>query len=80
MRIFVLALALLPAAAMAADRDPPKPRAKSCRTQPQLVDRAKAEPLRPQTLDRMPPAQAYYPVLRIVDGCEQPMKVSDRKR
>jgi hypothetical protein len=39
-----------------------------------------AEPLRPQTLDKMPPAQAYYPVLVIVNGCETPVKVRDTRR
>jgi hypothetical protein len=80
MRILTLTLALLPAAAMAADRDPPVKPAKACRTEPQLAGEPKAKPLRPRTLAEMPPAQAYYPALRIVDGCETPMKVSDRKR
>lgn len=83
MRTLVLALALLPAAAMAADRDPPVKRGKACRTQPQMADAKpalKAEPPRSQTLDRMPPAEAQYPVLVIVDGCEQPLKVRDFRR
>jgi len=80
MRILVLAFALLPAAAIAADRDPPRPRAKECRTELQLAGRPAPEPVRPQTLDKMPPAEAYYPVMRIVDGCEKPVKVRETRR
>ena len=79
MRTLIFAFALLPAAALAADRDPPVP-AKTCKTAPQWAAQPKPAPLRPQTLDKMPRAEAYYPVLRIVDGCEVPIKVRDYRR
>jgi hypothetical protein len=81
MAILILALALLPAG-LAEERDPPSAPARICRTTPERVVQPKreAETLRPQTLDRMPPAEVYYPVLRIVDGCEVPVKVRDYRR
>jgi hypothetical protein len=82
MRILVLAFALLPAAALAADRDPPAGPVKTCKSEPQWAARPqpKAEPLRPQTLDKMPQAELYYPVVRFVDGCDKPVKVRDTRR
>lgn len=80
-------LALLLAEDAAVDRNPtPPPIAaeplampvKPCRTQPERV--AKPEALRPQTLNQMPPAEAYYTVLRIEAGCETPVKVRDFRR
>ncbi|MBX3565815.1 MAG: hypothetical protein KF730_14695 [Sphingomonas sp.] len=78
MRIISLALLLLPAAALAADRDPPAP-AKVCQTQPQIAIQP-AAPNRPQKLNEMPKAEAFYAVLRIEDGCEKLVRVREYKR
>jgi hypothetical protein len=76
--LLVLAFALLPTPALADDRDPPAP-VKQCRTHPQYA--AKPQPIpgpdRPQRLNELPEAEAFYAVLRIEDGCEVPVKVRE---
>ncbi|RYY31866.1 MAG: hypothetical protein EOP59_20095 [Sphingomonadales bacterium] len=82
MRFLMLAFALVPGAALAADRDPPQP-AKQCRTLPQFAAKPLVTPNRPQKMNDLPNAEAYYAVLRVEDGCEVPVKVRDyqvRKR
>ena len=81
MRSLILVLALLPAATMAQDRDPPAS-AKKCMPERQWAaeTRRDRETVRPQTLDKMPQAELYYPVVRMVDGCDKPVKVRDIRR
>ena len=80
MRIVVLALVLLPAAAVAEERDPPAkafvqpPRCANAR--PELA-RQQAHPNRPRKLADEPLASQYLTVLRIEDGCDKPVKVRE---
>ena len=81
MRSLILTLALLPTAALAQDRDPPALPEKCTPEQQWAAEpRGEREPVRPQTLEKMPQAELYYPVVRMVDGCDKPVKVRDTRR
>lgn len=41
---------------------------------------APRKPLRPRTLDRLPPGQLYHSVERQVDGCREFVLVSEERR
>lgn len=75
MRVAVLALALMPAAALAQERPMAPLKRAECTVATQMA--AKPEPLRPRTLKDQPEAEAYLTVLRIEDGCDKPVKVRD---
>lgn len=78
MRFVVLALALLPAAALAEERDPaPLAAAPKCQNaKTELADKA-PQPLRLGTLAEQPLATQYKAVLRYEDGCDVPVKVRE---
>ena len=84
MRIAVLALALLPAAALAQDRSPPAAApvalagARECENA--RTHRAAQPPatVAPRPLGREPLANRYLGVMRLVDGCEKPVKVAEK--
>lgn len=83
MRIPMLALVLLPVAALAGERDPADvrtaptllPSGKTCeRTRPEMA----APPFKrvePRSLGREPTAGQHQAVLRTVEGCEVPTKI-----
>ncbi|MET0310385.1 MAG: hypothetical protein ABW023_16895 [Sphingomonas sp.] len=76
MRIIILALALIPAAAMARDGDKP---AAPARCQSAKTERA-AKPalsVRPQTLAQQPMANQYLGVMRLEDGCDRPVMIRE---
>jgi hypothetical protein len=85
MRIFILALALMPATApataMARDSDKPAaPKAgapaKCQNAETQHV--AKSDPtMGPQTLARQPMANQYLGVLRLEEGCDKPVMIRE---
>ena len=85
MRIAVLALALLPAAAIAGERDaPPAPHAKApakpasqCQNARSNYTVSAGEPVRMRTLKQEPLAGQYLGVLRMEDGCDLPVKIAD---
>lgn len=83
MRIVILALALLPAAAMARDGDkkpapeaPPAATAKCQDAKTQFAGKP-AEDVRPRSLAQEPLANQYYPVLRRENGCDVPVKIRE---
>jgi hypothetical protein len=82
MRIAVLALALLPAAAIAQDHGAapaPAPLAakKQCENaRAQWAAPAQA-PVRARPLNQEPLADQYRPVLRLVGGCDMPVKIRE---
>lgn len=83
----VLALALLPAAALAGERDAPKPAAKlGAACENARVDMAVkgGQPARIRRLDQEPLAGQYLGVIRYEDGCDKPVKIAggvgDRQR
>lgn len=87
MRRLLIVLALLPASAFAAGQDPEvkpapptaAPGTKVCQNPDlQRVTRDQ-QPVQPRTLEREPPADAYYTVMRIEDGCDKPVLVRDRR-
>jgi hypothetical protein len=83
MRFAVLMLALLPAAALAQERDAapvaaapgPVKQCENARTQ--WAAPAPAT-VRPRPLDREPLADQYLPVLRLEGGCDKPVKVREQ--
>jgi hypothetical protein len=84
-RILVLALALLPAAAAAGESDPAArpplptsfPSGKACpQTRPEMAAPS-AKTIEPRALSREPTAGQYYTVLRTFEGCELPTKIRD---
>jgi hypothetical protein len=86
MRIAVLALALLPAAALAGERDAPLPAPHFALSAPPKaqcqnarVDHAASadQPVRVRTLRQEPLAGQYLGVLRMEDGCDMPVKIAD---
>ncbi|MBO9621228.1 MAG: hypothetical protein J7500_00805 [Sphingomonas sp.] len=90
MRMFVLALALLPAAANAGAPDP-KPRVQPAAPVLSLSGRVchnagaeKASPdakvVKPRRLAEEPAAEAYYTVLRLENGCDKPVLVRERRQ
>ncbi len=81
MRIIVLALALLPAAAMASDGDKTAATAPAAHPQcqnakAQLVKNP-APSVRPRTLEQQPMANQYLGVLRIENGCDTPVMIRE---
>ena len=81
MRILVLALALLPAAAIAQDKAPVRPYMKgrlgtACANADPQYAKAK-EPLRMRKLGEEPAADQYLTVLRLEDGCDKPVKIRE---
>ena len=79
MRILVLALALLPAAAIAEDRVPVRPAMAAkpgCANADPQYAKAK-EPLRTRNLAQEPAADQYLTVLRLEDGCDKPVKIRE---
>lgn len=85
MHILVLALALLPAAAMADETDvagtsPTVSLAgKQCQDANLRNAAPQRKPTKPRKLDEKSPAEAYYTVLRIEDGCDKPMLVREAR-
>jgi len=82
MRMLVLALALLPAAAIAEERDPPRPTvparfADECRNAE--THRADSAPkaVKPRALAQEPAANLYLGVVRLEDGCDKPVQIRD---
>jgi hypothetical protein len=81
MRIVLLAIALAPAAASAAPRDPVPQRVttsggKACeKTAPEMAQAGK--PVRIRKLGEEPKAAQYLGVLRLEDGCDRPVKIRD---
>jgi hypothetical protein len=80
MRYLVLTLALLPAAALAGERDPAVPPAlRQCdnaRVQ-HAAPKPAAEPMRVRPLKEEPFAGQYLGVLRLEEGCDKPVKIRD---
>jgi hypothetical protein len=81
MRIIVLALALLPAAATASDGE--KTAATAPAANPQCQN-AKAQLVkkpvpgaRPRSLEQQPMANQYLGVLRLENGCDVPVKIRE---
>jgi len=81
MRIIVLALALLPAAAMAHDGDKvatPAPTAHpQCQNAKVQAVKKPAPSLRPRTLAQQPAANQYLAVLRLEEGCDVPVMIRE---
>lgn len=86
MRIVVLALAMLPGAAIAEGRDTPLPASHltlpatpKSQCQNARVDYTvqAAEPVQMRTLRQEPRANQYLGVLRMEDGCDLPVKIAD---
>lgn len=85
MRFIILALALLPAVAMAQDRAPDRARTlaapvgvRQCANpETQWAARPPAT-LRARPLAQEPPANRYLGVMRIEDGCDKPVKVAEK--
>jgi len=86
MRYIVLALTLLPAAALAGERDAPRPApALKMPVKPlNLCQNARtdyaapaAQPARVRTLRQEPLAGQYLGVLRMENGCDRPVKIAD---
>lgn len=83
MRILVLALALLPAAAMAQDdaanpapeAEAPAAACQDTRTQYAAKPGEPARAVRPHSLAQEPLANQYHPVLRRENGCEKPVMI-----
>lgn len=89
MRMLVLALALLPAAANAGAPDP-RPRAEPaapvlspsgriCQNAGAQKASPDARVVKPRRLAEEPAAEAYYTVLRLENGCDKPMLVRERR-
>lgn len=87
MRIVVLALALLPAAAIAGERTQPpashlklpaKPVSQCQNARSAYAAPAAGEPASVRRLDREPRAGQYLGVLRMTDGCDVPVKIVDQ--
>jgi len=85
MRIFVLALALLPVTAMARESEEnPAPEAQApsakCQDARTLFADKPGEPaksVRPRTLAQEPLANQYHSVLRLENGCDVPVKIRE---
>lgn len=85
MRAFLLALLLVPGAALANDFKTftlsgplPLVAGKDGRCQNARMHPAKPTlPARARTLGQEPPANAYLPVLRLKDGCDVPVMVGE---
>lgn len=84
MRIVLLALALMPAAAMARDGDKSAPEAKpaavkcqDARMQYTARPGEAAPTVRPRSLAQEPLGNQYYPVLRRENGCDVPVKIRE---
>jgi hypothetical protein len=81
MRIAVLALALLPATAVAEENDPAPQKLfaqpRRCENAGSELARPPAHPDRPHKLAAEPLANQYLTVLRIQDGCDKPVKVRE---
>jgi len=80
MRPLVLVLALLPAAALAEERDPARPVAMvrigaECRNADLQRTWHAQEPVRPGKLGQQPVANQYLTVLRLEDGCDRPVMI-----
>lgn len=83
MRIFVLALALLPVTAMAREGEEnpaPEALASAAKCQDAKTHYAgksadPAQAVRPRTLAQEPLANQYHPVLRLENGCDVPVKI-----
>ena len=79
MRFVVLALVLLPAPALAEERDPPAPiaAAPKCHNAEAQLAGKQPQSLRPRTLADQPLAGQYKTVLRFENGCDVPVKIRD---
>lgn len=87
MRIAILALALLPAAAIAGERAPmpaphlklpakAKPASQCQNARSSYAVPVAGEPVRMRRLDQEPRAGQYLGVLRLEDGCDLPVKIA----
>ncbi|HWU96442.1 MAG TPA: hypothetical protein VN029_12650 [Sphingomonas sp.] len=86
MRIVILALAMLPGAAIAEDRDtslpashlslPAAPKAQCHNARTDYAAPA-VQPARVRTLRQEPLASQYLGVVRMEDGCDLPVKIAD---
>ena len=88
MRRIVLAIALLPAPALAGGPEAGKagpaaplrsPSGLVCQDADLRKVAPDGGPPKPRTLGREPPAEAFYTVLRIENGCDRPMPVRARR-
>lgn len=81
MRLFVLALALLPAAAIAQDKAPVRPymgaKPGCANASPQWAKKADDKPVKMRKLGEEPAADQYLTVLRLEDGCDKPVKIRE---
>ena len=82
MHILVLALALLPAATFAEERDPVRPPVRGsagpeCRNASAQHAKAMGKPARPRNLAQEPAADQYLTVLRLEGGCDKPVKIRE---
>ncbi len=82
MRFVVLALALLPATAIA--QETPYARSETqqhpaCKAKQQMVGPQRGQGVRPQPLEQQPRAMQYYAVLKTeADGCQKIVMVRDQ--
>lgn len=83
MRALLLVLALIPAVALAGERDPakapvtPPPAKPACKLP--AIEHAVARDAAPtiKRLDQEPLANQYLGVMHIEDGCDKPIKIRD---
>ena len=77
----VLAALILSAPAAAAGPQMPKSPAANCpRTTSYLADQSgmhQGKPLTPKKLTELPPATTYMAVLRVINGCEAPLTLTE---
>jgi hypothetical protein len=81
-RMFVLALALLPTAAIAQDKTPARPYMKGrvgalCANADPQWAKAAGQPVKMRKLGEEPAADQYLTVLRLEDGCDRPVKIRE---
>jgi hypothetical protein len=80
-RLFVLALALFPAAAVAQDGMPVRPyfpgKPGCANAGPQWAKKADDKPVQKRKLGEEPAADQYLTVLRLEDGCDKPVKIRE---
>lgn len=81
MRLFVLALALFPAAAIAQDKAPIRPymvgKPGCANAANQWAKKADDKPVQKRKLGEEPAADQYLTVLRLEDGCDKPVKIRE---
>ena len=77
----VLAALILSSPAVAADPQMLKSPAANCpRTTSYLADKSgmyQGKPLTPKKLTELPPATTYMAVLRVINGCEAPLTLTE---